>query len=88
MGHGPAVKLGRDRAVGYKTVVGVWMFLLYSIVYGGFVFINVFSPTLMEMDVLGVNLAVAYGFGLIIFAMIQALIYNVICTKAEKKLNE
>ncbi len=87
MGHGPAVKLGKDLATGYKTVVGVWMFLLYTVIYAGFVFINVYSPELMERDVLGVNLAVVYGFGLIVFAMIQALIYNHLCTRAEKKMN-
>ena len=87
MAHGPAVKLGRDLAVGYKTIFGVWMFLLYTVIYVGFVVINVYSPKTMEMDILGVNLAVVYGFGLIVFAMIQALIYNHLCTKAENEMN-
>ncbi|WP_461677233.1 DUF485 domain-containing protein [Solidesulfovibrio sp.] len=87
MSHGPAVKLGKDLAVGYKTTLGIWMFFLYTIIYAGFVIINVYSPTMMELDVLGVNLAVVYGFGLIVFAMFQALIYNHLCTKAEARMN-
>ncbi|MHC1788731.1 MAG: DUF485 domain-containing protein [Solidesulfovibrio sp.] len=63
------------------------MFFLYTIIYAGFVIINVYSPTMMELDVLGVNLAVVYGFGLIVFAMFQALIYNHLCTKAEARMN-
>lgn len=87
MAHGPAVKLGKDLAVGYKTTIGVWMFLLYTVIYAVFVSINVTNPMAMETEVLGVNLAVVYGFGLIVFAMIQALVYNDLCTKAERKLN-
>ncbi len=87
MGHGPAVKLGKDLATGYKSVVGIYMFLVYTVIYGGFVFINLYSPETMELDVLGVNLAVVYGFGLIVLAMVQALIYNHLCTRAENKMN-
>ena len=36
--------------------------------------------------VAGLNLAVVYGFGLIVLAMILALIYNWLCTRKEKEL--
>ena len=36
--------------------------------------------------ILGQNLAVTYGFGLIILALIMALIYNQFCSRKEKEL--
>jgi uncharacterized membrane protein (DUF485 family) len=41
----------------------------------------------METIVLGgLNLAVVYGFGLIVFALILALIYSLACGRREKRL--
>ena len=40
MGHGPAVKLGKDNAASYKTRLGIWMFIVYTLTYLGFVVIN------------------------------------------------
>ena len=88
MGHGPAVKLGKDNAAEYKTKLGVKMFIAYTIIYAIFVAINVNSPTSMESNVMGTTLAVTYGFGLIIVAIIQALVYNHLCTKAENEMNK
>jgi uncharacterized membrane protein (DUF485 family) len=86
--HGPAVQGGKDYAIAYKMRIGVWMFLLYALVYAGFIIINVMNPISMEKLVFsGLNLAVVYGFGLIIFALILALIYNRMCTKKETELN-
>lgn len=88
MGHGQAVKLGKDDAAKYKTKLGVWMFLLYTLVYAGFVVINAVQPALMEKVVFGQTLAVVYGFGLIGFALVLAMIYNKFCTAAEKRMNQ
>ncbi|MBN1782028.1 DUF485 domain-containing protein [bacterium] len=86
--HKPAVQEGTDHAVAYKMRLGMIMFLIYAVVYAGFVAINVLSPILMEARVLlGLNLAVVYGFGLIVFALFLALIYNAMCVKKEKLLN-
>jgi uncharacterized membrane protein (DUF485 family) len=87
MGHGPAVKLGKDNASGYKSRIGVWMFLVYTALYGGFIAINTIKPTLMEERIAGLNLAVVYGMGLILFAFFLAIVYNHFCTKAEIRLN-
>jgi uncharacterized membrane protein (DUF485 family) len=87
MGHGPAVKLGRDDAASYKTRLGIWMFILYTLVYAGFVVINAVNPGLMQKIVLGQTLAVVYGFSLIVFALVLAIIYNQFCTAAEKRMN-
>lgn len=90
--HEPAAQCGPDASAEYKQTVGVWMFLLYAAVYAAFVAINLLKPLWMEKTVfLGLNLAVVFGFGLIVFALIEALIYNHMCgthesgTKAEGK---
>lgn len=87
MGHGPAVKLGKDNASSYKTRIGIWMFVLYTLIYGGFVAINTVKPTLLEEQIAGLNLAVIFGMGLIVFAFVLAILYNHFCTAAEKRLN-
>ena len=85
--HEPAAQQKSDPASSYKTIAGGWMFLIYAIVYSGFVAINVVNAQLMEKTVfMGLNLATTYGFGLIIFAMVLALIYNTLCTRKEKEL--
>jgi uncharacterized membrane protein (DUF485 family) len=88
MGHGPAVKLGKDYASSYKTLLGIRMFIAYTIVYAIFVGINITNPAMMETIVLGQTLAVVYGFGLILLAFLMAVIYNHFCTAAEARLNK
>lgn len=89
MGHGQAVKLGVDHAAKKKSKLGVWLFIVYSIVYAGFVAIGVINYELMKKVVFaGQNLAVVYGFGLIILAIIMGIIYNAICTNFENKMNK
>ncbi|MEA3545714.1 MAG: DUF485 domain-containing protein [Thermodesulfobacteriota bacterium] len=87
MGHGPAVKLGKDDASGYKTKLGVKMFFIYTIVYAAFVVINTTNPKMMESIIFGQTAAVIWGFGLIILALVMALFYNRLCTKAEEQMN-
>lgn len=87
MFHEPAAKQDRDPASGYKTRLGVWMFLVYALVYAGFVAINLIAPKAMEATIFwGLNLAVVYGFGLIVLALIMALIYNGMCVREEQRL--
>lgn len=60
-----------------KSYIGVVLTIIYSVIYGGFVFLSVFYPTLMgARTFLGMNLAVTYGLGLIVIAIILAMIYN------------
>lgn len=87
MGHGPAVKLGKDNAATYKTRLGVKMFIAYSLVYATFVVLNTTNPKMMEIIVFGQTAAVIWGFGLIALALVMAVIYNFFCGKAEKDLN-
>jgi len=88
MHQGPAQESAPDPASRYKSRLGVWMFLLYCLLYAGFVFTNVLTEgrAMQTIVVAGLNLAVVYGMSLIILALIMALIYNALCTAKEKEL--
>jgi len=89
MFHQPSRTSNSDYAVGYKSKLGILMFIIYAVIYAGFVAVNVAKPTLMEKNIIfGLNLAVVYGFGLIIFALILAMIYNHLCTSQERQQSE
>lgn len=61
--------------------IGLVLFVFYLLLYGGFVFLNAFSPDLMETTPFGgVNLAIIYGFGLILAAFVLSLVYGFLCT--------
>jgi uncharacterized membrane protein (DUF485 family) len=66
--------------------LGIRMFAIYAFFYAGFVAINIFSPQTMATIVFaGLNLATVYGFALIILAIVQALIYHVMCRRKEEE---
>jgi uncharacterized membrane protein (DUF485 family) len=89
MQHEPAPDNGDDAAVAYKTRVGIVLFVIYGLVYAGFVAINTINPQAMGQIVFaGLNLAIVYGFGLIILAIVMGLIYNIMCTRAEDRMNQ
>lgn len=87
MGHGPAIHTYESEELKeYKQKLGLKLFFVYAVIYVIFVCINTVFPGLMETVVfLGLNLAIVYGFGLIIFAIILGLVYNSFCTKKEKE---
>jgi len=89
MSHGPATQWGEDKAIAYKTKFGLYLFIIYVLVYIGFIAINVASPHTMAMTVFaGQNLAVVYGFGLIALAFVMGIIYDYLCSQKEDELNE
>lgn len=85
--HEPAAQSGPDHAGAYKARLGVILCWVYAIIYAGFVAIAVYDVTQMETQiVMGLNLAICYGFGLIVFALVLALIYNHMCSTREKTM--
>jgi uncharacterized membrane protein (DUF485 family) len=71
--------------VAYNTQLGVWLFLVYVLVYGGFVALSAFKHELMSQPfIAGVSLAIVYGFSLILVALILALVYMKLCRKTSK----
>ncbi len=76
--------LAERRMRSRNSRIGLVLFLLYLLLYGGFVLLNTFSPQTMEAKPFaGVNVAILYGFGLIISAFVLALIYGVFCGPSE-----
>ncbi len=60
--------------------IGLVLFCVYLLLYAGFVLVNAFSPDTMEITpVAGINLAILYGFGLIVAALILAFLYGWLC---------
>jgi uncharacterized membrane protein (DUF485 family) len=85
MSHGPSTEWKEDRSSPYKTRLGVIMFLVYAVVYASFIGINVFAPAWMRVDVGSLNVAIVFGFALIVLAVVLAFVYNHLCTLAERK---
>ena len=84
--HEPAAEVhGIDEAAAYKRRLGLWMLLVYGVIYIVFIVINVAWPKFMgTIVVYGLNLAIVYGFALIVIAFILAIAYNWACTRHEK----
>ena len=66
----------------YNTRLGLILFVIYLALYLGFVLINAFAADLMDTIALaGLNLAIVYGFALIVMALVLAAIYGVMCRR-------
>jgi uncharacterized membrane protein (DUF485 family) len=87
--HEANAKTGTDKASKYKEKLGLILFLIYMAVYAAFITVNVAVPRIMGiLGPFGVNLAIWYGMGLIVLALVLGIIYNAFCTRAEKSMNE
>jgi uncharacterized membrane protein (DUF485 family) len=86
--HGPAAELKEDKSADRKSKLGLKFFFVYLIVYAVFVALCLFYPDFTGKRVaLGLNLAVFYGFSLIILAIVMGFFYNMACSRLEDKLN-
>lgn len=64
----------------HNARVGFVLFLVYLLLYGAFVFLSALAPEVMERTPIeGVNLAILYGFGLILVAFLLAILYGALC---------
>jgi len=72
----------------FKQRLGIFLCIIYALLYSGFVAISVYDVTLMDKVILfNLNLAVFYGFGLILFALILAMIYSWACAFKERSVS-
>jgi len=68
--------------------LGLVLFCVYLGLYAGFVLLSAFRPDVCDAPALGgVNVAVMYGFALIIAAFVLALVYGVLCGLTGQKIS-
>ena len=73
-----------NSSVAKNARIGLALFSVYLIFYGVFVYLSAFNSELMaEHAFAGVNIAVVYGFGLIVAALVLALVYLKLCYPAD-----
>lgn len=64
----------------HNARLGLWLFAVYLAAYVSFVVLAAMSPDIMGRPAWGgVNIAVLYGFGLILGAFIVSIIYMFLC---------
>ena len=69
--------------------IGLVLFTVYVALYAGFVLIGTLRPQWMgEPAPGGVNVAIAYGLGLIAAALVLALVYAGLCRKGSGRGTE
>jgi len=81
--HAPLPEEPRDPATERRNArVGLKLFWVYLALYGGYVLVNAFAPSLMDAVLPGgLNVAVVSGFVLIVGAFVLALLYARLCRK-------
>jgi uncharacterized membrane protein (DUF485 family) len=79
--HGPDQPVSNaEPQSAQRTKLGLVLFSIYLVLYGGFVLVNAFAPQQMEATPLfGINLAILYGVTLILAAFALALLYGWLC---------
>jgi len=83
--RGPASPV-HAAARGTAARIGLLLCLIYMVLYAGFVAIVLFRPDLLASRPFGgVNLAIAYGMGLIASALVLGLVYMVACWLVDRR---
>jgi uncharacterized membrane protein (DUF485 family) len=79
--HGPAMPAEREspELAAARARLGLKLFFVYLALYGAFILISAFRPELLDATISGVNLAIWYGFTLIVAALVLALVYAWLC---------
>jgi uncharacterized membrane protein (DUF485 family) len=72
-----------EQASRHNARLGLVLFFIYLAVYAGFMLLNAFSPATMRITLGGVNLAILYGIGLIVLAVVLAVVYLFMCRNAK-----
>ena len=82
--HGPAsgseTEPPEDPAIQARNArLGLRLFAFYALIYALFVIVGAFLPKVMNTAMAGVNVAVVWGFFLIVLAFVMALVYGRLC---------
>jgi uncharacterized membrane protein (DUF485 family) len=68
--------------VAFNTRLGLVLFVIYLALYASYLGISTWSPATMGSAPFGeggVNLAIIFGFGLIVAALVLAVVYLLLC---------
>lgn len=69
--------------------LGIRLFFIYAAYYFAYVLVNAFAAHWAEWKpIAGLNLAILWGFSLIGFAFLMALVYGYICNLNDKAVSE
>ena len=69
--------------------LGLTLFAVYTLFYAGFVLVNAFAAEWGEWIVFaGLNLAVVWGFALILFAFVLAIVYGVLSSGSSQDVED
>jgi len=84
--HGPATGSENEppEDLGIQTRnarLGLRLFAVYGFIYGLYVVVGAFFPGIMNVRLAGVNVAVVWGFALIILAFVMAVVYGRLCDR-------
>lgn len=79
--HGPAHsdEPENEAASAHNARIGRILFVVYLAFYVGYMLLVAFRFDSMRQAFGGMNLAVLYGFGLIVGALVMALLYGALC---------
>jgi uncharacterized membrane protein (DUF485 family) len=78
--HAPPPPEVEDADSHRRARLGLLLFAVYCLLYAGFMGLTAFAPELVRTTpVLGLNLSVTYGFGLIAAALGLAAVYGWLC---------
>lgn len=70
----------------HNARIGLRLFALYVALYAGFMWLSAFRPGVMGRPALGgLNVAIVYGFGLILAAFLLAILYMWLCGRHERR---
>ncbi|MEZ6056722.1 MAG: DUF485 domain-containing protein [Planctomycetaceae bacterium] len=74
--------MGRLLMHSTRTRLGLIFFTIYTLIYASFVVLSAFWPeTMEEAPWAGVNVAILYGFALIITAFAMSMLYGYLCNR-------
>ena len=72
----------RPEVVAANARAGLWLFGVYLALYAGFMGLSAFAPEIMASSPGGgLNLALLYGMGLIVAAVVLAFVYMAACRR-------
>ncbi len=75
-----------DEAIAARNArYGLALFVVYCVIYAGFVGISAFAPQWLAVNLAGINLAIWYGLALIVIAMVMAVIYTLLCRQPVRR---